>query len=1657
MDNLSGQTIKGYELLERIGAGGFGAVYRARQTTVGREVAVKIILPGFAGKPDFIRRFEAEAQTVAQLEHLHITPLYDFWRDPSGAYLVMRYLRGGSLRQALNQGPYDLHPAALLLDQVASALALAHRNEIIHRDIKPGNVLLDEDGNAYLADFGIAKVLGELPGDLTEAGPVGSLDYISPEQARSEPVTPQTDIYSLGVMLYEVLAGEHPFPDSGPVDRLYKHLNDPLPQIESFNGEGEGINAVIQKATAKNPAQRYDDTLEMAAAFREAAKLSPLQAGESLIEQLTLREQEVLALIVAGKSNREISQELVVTLSTVKWYVNQIYRKLEVRNRVQAIVRARELSLVIPAVAEEENVVETAGGSISVVLPEPFNPYKGLRAFQPADHRHFFGREELVEKLLGRLSEKENSRRDGASPRFLAVVGPSGSGKSSLVKAGLIPALWRGALPGSERWFVVEMLPGAHPLDELEVALLRVAANQSGNIREQLGRDARGLLRVAGLILPDDDSQLVLVIDQFEELFTLVEREEDRIRFMDLLLEATSGARSRVRVVVTMRADFYDRPLHYPEFGELLRANMETILPLSARGLTRAIQRPSELVGVDFEEGLVPTIVEEIHYQAGALPLLQYALTELFERRQGRTLTRQAYQEMGGTVGALAKRAEEIYRELSVEMQEALRQMFLRLVTLGEGVEDTRRRVPRSELLAISPQTDVMDEVIDTLAAYRLLSLDNDPTTRAPTVEVAHEAILREWERLRGWLNDSRADIRLQRQLGRAAGEWKAAEKDPSFLLRGGRLAQFETWKGETGLRLTPVEEGYLEASLAARAARQVQEAARLAREERLELRSRNFLRALVGVFAVATVVAVLLSVYAFMQQDIAQAEAEGRATAQIEAELAAERADDNAATAQAETQARATQQTIAEENEALAEQEKAIAESQRARAETEALLAFSRELSQAALLNLGQGSDPELSLLLALQALETKYTRQAEEALRTSIQASRLRQTFPGYVLALDQSGATLATADEDTIWIWELASGKEHISWNPEQGGPISMIALSPDGSLLASGAEDGSLKIFDAGAGVPLLDLVGHSGLYNSRMSFSPDGARLASANSDGSLRVWDIAGALRAGRGTEEAMMVIDSGLEGDLSRYNHTILFHPDGERLITSGDDLEGVVTKVWDIASGDLESTLPEIFPAGLGLSPDGRYIADWDYSAISVYELDSFVGSDLHDPVIRLPNPGAAPVNEIIFSPDGNRIMFSYRLNETTLLWDLSAGAAEQPLSISPTDWLTVFHPNGEWILTNRPDGTIAVWDVSPRGNREVLTLAGHQGQVEGVAYSPDGATLATSGWDGTARIWDARNGDLLATLEGHSGIVWNVAFSPDGATLATAGADNTTRVWDAETGAHLITIRDHEEARPVGLYANGILKVAFSPNGELLATAGAEAHARLWDTATWEQVAAFPVHPESRGATSVAFTPDGTRLITASDICFRSLDNGCDDSNYAPIGRVWDVESGEEISSFPLPERAFGLAFNRTGTRLATTTFSGSLLVWDTSDPQEYKELFSLGDGSIGNALFSPDGTRLYTAGDDLPHVWDLAQREHILTFPGHENATFGLALSPDGRYLATGSYDGTARIYTLELSNLMDLARTRISRWFTLEECREFLHVETCPPAPWASRP
>jgi basic membrane lipoprotein Med (substrate-binding protein (PBP1-ABC) superfamily)/DNA-binding SARP family transcriptional activator len=473
--------------------------------------------------------------------------------------------------------------------------------------------------------------------------------------------------------------------------------------------------------------------------------------------------------------------------------------------------------------------------------PVVTSPFKGLHAFQEADAPDFFGRDRLVAEVITRL---------GAGARLVALVGPSGSGKSSVARAGVVPALRKGSLPGSEAWLVASMVPGAHPVAELEAALLRSTIDAPDSLDAQLADPELGLLRAALRLLPHDAARLVLVIDQFEELFTVITDEDERQRFLANLVTAIDDPQGRVRVVITIRADSYHRPLAYGDFAQRLGSGVVNVLPLTTDELEEAAAEPAARRGVSCEPALLAELLSDVIGEPGALPIFQYALTELFDRRLDDRLTVEAYRSMGGARGVLTRQADDLYHRMTPEEQEATRQLFLRLVTITEQETWSRRRVPASEIVAIDVDVVTMESVIDQLGRQRFLAFDRDHASGAPTVEVAHEALLTEWERLRGWIEEGRADIARRAALDAAMTEWSRSGRDSDYLLSGKRLAEYESWRDFSAMRLTTAEHEYLNASIEQRDASVAAESARVARETGLARSARRGWVALVGVLA---------------------------------------------------------------------------------------------------------------------------------------------------------------------------------------------------------------------------------------------------------------------------------------------------------------------------------------------------------------------------------------------------------------------------------------------------------------------------------------------------------------------------------------------------------------------------------------------------------------------------------------------------------------------------------------------------------------------------------------------------------------------------------------------------------------------------------------
>jgi WD40 repeat protein/serine/threonine protein kinase len=1497
---LTGKSVKSYDFENLLGQGGFGVVYRAQQKAVLREVAIKVILPKYANSPEFIRRFESEAQVVARLEHPHIVPLYDYWREPDSAYLVMRFLRGGSLRDIMEkQGKLDTEAASKILEQIGSALTFAHRNGVVHRDVKADNILMDEDRNAYLSDFGIAKEVGADVGD-GQGNLVGTPAYLAPEQIRGEGAGPQSDVYAFGIMLYEMLSGSRPFADETLATLVYKHLNEPLPMIDhDALNLPPAFNSIIQRATAKEPTERYEDALSLVKEFQQA-----LRRGSATVE-LELEELDF----------------------------------------------------------SEFELLETK------------NPYKGLRAFQQADAADFFGRTAMIERVLGRLQEPvvENN--------FLAVIGPSGSGKSSLVKAGVLPSLRQGGVPGSENWFYAEMVPGEVPLEELAAALLSVSTSPLPGGVETLRDHVDGLAQGVYEALPSKDSKLLLMIDQFEELFTQVEQESDRQQFLDLILNAVNAQNSPVIIIATLRADFYDRPLLYQGFGELIRARTELVLPLNDEELAETISGPAYRVGAVLEDGLIETIIEDVREQPGALPLLQYALTELFERREGALLTNAAYQDIGGTLGALAKRAEEVYRRFNETGQNMARQMFLRLVTLGEGQEDTRRRILQSELLTLGDR-DLVEDVIDRFGRYRLLTFDRDDTTRSSTVEVAHEALIRRWERLREWLTESRNDIRLERELLNAAHEWELADKDKSYLMQGNRLLTFEEWSESTSLRLNELEIDFLHASLKARDKLQAAERARQERERELERQKARNMRIAAAIFGVAAVLAVILSLFAFDQRN---------------------KADE--------------QRTIAETERERADEQREIAVEAMNVAETNERKNLSLALASNARSAFIE-NNPALALPVAIEARGVFDPPEAE-VLRILGQTTfspgpRFRFTdSPRSILAVDfnADGSIGAYAgSEGLVYLIDTVSG-ETIR-KIETGSPINAVAFSPDGALIAAAMTDSTVGIWQIINGEEQHRLSGHADIVTD-VEFSPDGALLASSSADTSVRLWDVANG--------EHLRTLQKHID-----YVIKLSFSPDGSRLasasssfgVREGDrTIENNTVQIWDVASGENILTIP---PDGTGFYRDVEFGPDSAIFAAATWSsalggtariYDAQTGDELY----RL-YAHRDTLSNLEFSPDGE-LLATASNDATVKFWDYDKGVlitsyVDFPHRVQDIE----FSPDGEYMLIGLgesmsfPDGnddpadsSAFLWDL--RNRMQTLQYEGNTNWTWAADISDDGSMIASGAGplymppslddlDATVRVWDANTGEPLAVLEGHENTVDSVRFEPDGLYILSASWDGTIRRWDWQSGEQIQLYELPDAPR--------VYMIELLPDGEQFISGSRDGIIRMWDIESGEVLREYIGHTDP--VNGVHISDDGKLLVSASGDWFS------DDQTV----RLWDVGSGELLRTFVGHTHIVNYAqISPNQEFIVSTSWDGTVRMWDVETGEEIRQFVGHNGYTFGIAISQDSQIVLTTSSDYTVRMWNTATGEELIRFDQHTDWIQEVVFSPDESFAVSAGQDFALR--------------------------------------------
>jgi eukaryotic-like serine/threonine-protein kinase len=736
-----GVRINQYEIIKRIGEGGMGSVFLARDLRLGRRVAIKFL---HSNEAEQTQRFLIEARATARCQHDNIVVIYEVGEHAGAPYIVLEFMSGKPLNHLTEHGqrlPYT--GAVEIMSSVLRALECAHAQGIVHRDLKPDNVFITETGTIKVLDFGIAKVLQQradgqvdtaarMPSPLelatgsdtglTRAGTImGTLKYMSPEQwGIGIEVDHLTDIWACGILLFRMICGRHPLhPLDGNQLVATAMLDQPMPSMaEAAPGDvPRELVQIVDRCLRKHKAERWQSAAELLAA------VAPFLPGRR-----------------------------------------------------------------------------------SQLLEVDESPYAGLAPFQEGDAGKFFGRNREIASLMSRIRDRP----------LLAVVGSSGVGKSSLVRAGLVPALKR----SGEAWEVLVIRPGRAPLEALAAVLapmITTSTNLADEVDEQrklvdrLRHEHGHLGHVLRLRARRDHRRIMLFVDQFEELYTQVADPDERAAFTACLAAVADDATSPLRVVLAFRSDFLDRVAEDPAFVNELTQGLLFVGPPSREGLREAITLPAEMAGFQFElPAMVDDMLDHLETTLDALPLLQFAATKLWESRDvaRRLLTHQAYAAMGGVAGALASHADRFVAELGAHKAPLVRAVLLRLVT----AERTRAIVPIAELRELSREPGEVQRVIDQLVEARLLVVQTVEGGQGSTAEIIHESLIHGWPTLRRWLDDNQDDAELVDQLRVAAHQWHHKGYDAGLLWRGAAAAEARTLRARYRGPLSEVERGFLDA-----------------------------------------------------------------------------------------------------------------------------------------------------------------------------------------------------------------------------------------------------------------------------------------------------------------------------------------------------------------------------------------------------------------------------------------------------------------------------------------------------------------------------------------------------------------------------------------------------------------------------------------------------------------------------------------------------------------------------------------------------------------------------------------------------------------------------------------------------------------------------
>lgn len=1138
------------------------------------------------------------------------------------------------------------------------------------------------------------------------------------------------------------------------------------------------------------------------------------------------------------------------------------------------------------------------------------NPFPGLRSFEREQAHLFFGRDEQISDLIERLQRR----------RYLPIVGVSGSGKSSLVRAGLIPNL-TGSYVATETsgWRIAVLRPGRNPLHELAETLCgEFAIPESDGVLELLRCSSAGMARVAQQYLRPGEKLLVLV-DQFEELFrygddaNATSETNDAAAFVKLLLAAAGASEHPlpgfddlpIYVVTTMRSDFLGKCSRFRGLPEALNHSQYLIPRLTREQQRDVIEGPIGMAGASIEPVLVQQLLSDLGDNPDRLPALQHALMRTWEqsaaaRADGKPITVEDYDAVGRMADALNRDADRVYESLSTDaVAKAITpRIFQRLVQPGASDSETRAPTPLSELVAVTAadENDVK-RVIAVFQERGFLTVSGDDD---PIIDIPHESLIRGWRQLTTWVQEETRSAAIYRRLADQAA--LHANKEASLLLDP-QLQLTLNWRERT----TPNEAWAARYDSRFHQAMQFLEQSQREQIERLKQQRRNALqRFMVLVLGPLLLLAIGASIFALIQWREALIERDRSSRLLYDANIYF------ASNAIGAGQSGLAQQRLEElldknlrelrgfewfylwraahTDEATLRGHTDVVRSVvfSPDGKTVATASFDNTVklwdttTRRELATLSGHSSAVASVAFSPDG-KTLATASYDKTVKLWATATRtLEATLRGHSLAVvavafSPDGKTLASSSADnTVRLWDITTRKELTILLGHSPFVLS-LTFSPDGKTLAF-ASDSKVILWDTTTRKELAILSGHSRqvLF---VAFSPDGKTLASASADDTVRLWDTV--------TRTVMSVLSGH-----SSYVLAVAFSPNGKTLASSAEDK---TVKLWDTATSKelvtLSGHLNAIF--SVAFSPDGQTLASAsDDKTVKLWETGPTLSG----------HSGA--VLAVAFSPDG-KTLASASEDKTVKLWDTAArkelttlfGHSDSVLSVA-------FSPDGKTVASASRDNTVRLWDTTTR--KELATLSGYFGDVSSVAFSPDGKTLASASTDDTVKLWDTTTWQERATLSGHSGSVLSVTFSPDGKTLASAGFDAKVKLWDTSTNNELATLSGH---------SGSVLSIAFSPDGKTLASASYDNTVKLWDTATRTQRITLLGH--LRSVWSLAFSPDGKTLASASD------DNTV---------KLWDVTAGKELTTLSAHSSyVSSVAFSPSGTALASASHDQTIRLW------------------------------------------------------------------------------------------------------------------------------